>query len=548
MKAGWKKVIDTFLSGQGENPLIATKMTAGARFYFDLSTSVRWSGSVVGIVRVERELARRARAHLGDRVAFCVYDKAKARFLRIPDTIVDDVIHDELRVSFDPRPKYEDVSISRAVRQYAPFWREELSYQLLLRPKLYRLLQKARLRSLSEEDIFRVRCEREAALAGGHPWGASRSQMRRKIAKSQGFYKFLHELRGRSLSEDEIDALRETIFSPPSPYPDGGLWAEDVFVDDIELDERSIVISGGLDWEHKNIRQIYALKKEKGFKYYSVIYDLIPRLFPHFVVPGYDTLLRDYLGELTWLVDMGLCISETTRADFLAYTEEMNAPTPKLAVFPLGADLPLKVTNGSRGRGALPQELRGRRFGLYVSTIEPRKNHRTIYEAWDLCVRSKMVDPTRHCLVFVGMRGWGVDDLIREIEMNPATKKSIILLGRVPDETLAAVYRASAFNIFPSHYEGYGLPLAEAMREGKAVFASNCGSLAEIGGDLVVRYDPKNVVEWAQGLARAMNDEEYVDGLAQRVKSLFRPTTWDAAAEIFFESVTRSAADENSRP
>ncbi|KDA00340.1 glycosyltransferase WbpX [Hyphomonas oceanitis SCH89] len=320
-------------------------------------------------------------------------------------------------------------------------------------------------------------------------------------------------------------------------------YASDTFVEEIALNSKSAVISCGLDWDHKDMRTIYNLKKRDGFRYLAVVYDLIPVTYPHFVVPGYDSLLRDYIGELVWLADKCFCISETTRQDLMNYAAENGLQDLDAVAFPLGNDLPKAKSDAdvTSPTVELPRRLANKRFALFVSTIEPRKNHRVLYEAWDRCVREGRVDPREHCLVFVGRQGWGSDDLVREIGANPATKSSIMLLNHVTDEMLGELYRQCAFGLFPSHYEGYGLPLAELLLAGKASFASNAGALSEIGGDLVVRLDPKDTLAWADCLSRAMTDVAYVGELAARVKSDFRPTIWKDAAQEFFAKVGESA-------
>jgi glycosyltransferase involved in cell wall biosynthesis len=181
--------------------------------------------------------------------------------------------------------------------------------------------------------------------------------------------------------------------------------------------------------------------------------------------------------------------------------------------------------------------LRGKRFALYVSTIEPRKNHRVLYDAWNRCVRSGTVDPDRDRMVFVGRVGWAVDDLMREIAANPATRDTIVILNDVTDDVLALLYSECAFVVFPSFAEGYGLPVAEALAYGKPTLSSNAGSLSEIGNGLVQRIDPKDTVGWADAIAHWLASPAELDAWSRRIKTEHQPVTWDATSRHFFSTV-----------
>jgi glycosyltransferase involved in cell wall biosynthesis len=298
-----------------------------------------------------------------------------------------------------------------------------------------------------------------------------------------------------------------------------------------------MIISGGLDWQYKDLRALWALKQTYGFCYCAIIYDLIAVRFPHFVGAAYAALLTDYFGELLWLADRAMCISQSTRRDWLRHADEVGAAQIPAAVFPLGCDVPSGSSQKSP-KIELPSQLQGKRFALFVSTIEPRKNHRMLYEAWDECIRTKQIDPSRHRLVFAGRPGWAVEDLLREIAINPLTRDTIVLLHEVSDQQLAMLYRSCAFALFPSMYEGFGLPLVEALGYGKLCACSNAGALSEIGGDLVMRLDPRDTLAWSHVIARLMSRPGECEAWEDRIRQRYRPTTWDDAANSFFNAIS----------
>lgn len=464
------------------------------RYLFDLTTTAQWRGSSVGIVRVERELARRARRHLGKDVAFCLYDRSHAAILVIDDAVVDDIIAGRIRVIFPEHRVAQafDGRIGRKIRRV-----------VLQNTTVYYLSQRIRGRSITRDQILRIQA---LELAKGN------SELPPHV---------------RAAAPHPREAMSVSLAKLP--------------LRPARLDANTMIISGGLDWQYKNLRALWALKQTYGFLYCAIVYDLIAIRFPQFVVPGYVELLTDYFGELTWLADRAMCISEVTRQDWLRHIYELGAQPVTSSVFPLGCDLFLPTEDLAVN---LPPPLEGKQFALYVSTIEPRKNHRMIYEAWEECIRSEQFDPEHHRLVFVGRRGWAVGDLLREIEINPLTRETIVFLDDVSDEQLANLYQTCSFVLFPSNYEGFGLPLAEALGYGKPCVSSDAGALSEIGGDLVIRLDPKDTLAWSRMISRLMSSSPERRAWETRVKRDYRATTWDDAAAIFFSKVASSGHSE----
>lgn len=424
----------------------------------------------MGIVRVERELAKRATAVIPG-VEYCVYDRETNRFLKLSRKVAEDVLHGRVEVDFGSPPTAPDRSLKRRVRD-----------RVLANPRLYQQVQRVRGRSFT---LDQIRAVREAE-------------------------------RRQTASGDQGDR-------PKIAY-------EKAVVGEIYLSPEVTIVSGGLDWEYKNIRGIYKLKKKTPFKYAVIVHDLIPVIFPQYVVSSYIGLLVDYFGELFWVVDCVLANSAQTELDMRDYCRRMGLPTPVADHFPLGADLPIQSTQGAE----LPKLLQDKRYALFVSTIEPRKNQRVLYEAWSYCIRHGMVDRERDRLVFVGRRGWHVDDLMHEIQADPVTEGTIVILSDLSDQELALVYEKAAFGLFPSFYEGYGLPLAEMLSRGKACLSSGSGSLKEVGGDLVTYIDPIDRMQWATAMASFFNDPARVESAEQRVREAYEPVTWDRSASVFF--------------
>lgn len=184
----------------------------------------------------------------------------------------------------------------------------------------------------------------------------------------------------------------------------------------------------------------------------------------------------------------------------------------------------------------------GSPFILFVSTIERRKNHETLYKAYHLLCRAGLKDKLPK-LVFVGMPGWGVGDFLKDLELDPLIQGLVVQFNHVNDAELLELYKESLFCVYPSLYEGWGLPVGEALSLGKVVLSSDQGSLPEVGGDLV-RYVPAwDPQAWADAILELTMHETELDRLAVKVRSDYRTRTWLDTAKAVAEVVDLLAAE-----
>ncbi len=215
--------------------------------------------------------------------------------------------------------------------------------------------------------------------------------------------------------------------------------------------------------------------------------------------------------------------SEATRRDLL-----VHYPVPgleeRICVVPEGWSL------GEVEPGRLPGTLRPG-FLLAVGTIEPRKNYGRLLAAYRL-LKARGVAPP---LVVVGRPGWACGRTLADLRAEPG----VHLLGHVDDATLRALYRAAVVLAFPSLYEGFGLPLLEAMAEGLPVVAGAAGSLPELAGGAAVLVEPTDVEAIADGLWRALCDSELRARLSTAGRARAAEFTWERAARA-----TAAALDE----
>jgi glycosyltransferase involved in cell wall biosynthesis len=181
-------------------------------------------------------------------------------------------------------------------------------------------------------------------------------------------------------------------------------------------------------------------------------------------------------------------------------------------------------------------------FILAVGTIEPRKNYRRLLEAYRK-LRGESVPvlighrPGVPELVIAGRLGWAYGDTLERIKAEPGVRH----LGHVDDATLAALYRSASVLAFPSLYEGFGLPLLEAMAHGVPAVVGKAGALPELGDGAVVLVDPENVASIAAGLERVLADVSLREKLGAAGKARAAEFTWERAAAATREILRRIA-------
>jgi glycosyltransferase involved in cell wall biosynthesis len=177
--------------------------------------------------------------------------------------------------------------------------------------------------------------------------------------------------------------------------------------------------------------------------------------------------------------------------------EQLRVPSEKVVVIPEAArDVfrPIPAVEAERTRRRLGV---GKDFLLFVGTIEPRKDLPTLVHAFEQVAQSRKSDLQ---LVIAGRVGWLVDDLLKQINTSVVAGQ-VKLTGYISDEDLRALYSTCRVFVYPSTYEGFGLPPLEAMACGAPVIATRINSITEVCGDAALMVDPKAV----EGLIKAID-------------------------------------------
>jgi glycosyltransferase involved in cell wall biosynthesis len=184
-----------------------------------------------------------------------------------------------------------------------------------------------------------------------------------------------------------------------------------------------------------------------------------------------------------------------------------------------------------RSRYGLPE-----RFILYVGTIEPRKNLGRLMEAFAAARKSGIP----HHLVCVGPYGWSSNDLAARID-RLGIREAVHFTGYVPFDDLPAIYNLGDFFVFPSLYEGFGLPVVEAMASGTAVLTSSSSSLGEIAGDAAETVDPTNIEAMSDAIRRLATDEALRRERSEKGLARAKSFSWSQTAKEMLAVYHRAA-------
>jgi glycosyltransferase involved in cell wall biosynthesis len=180
-------------------------------------------------------------------------------------------------------------------------------------------------------------------------------------------------------------------------------------------------------------------------------------------------------------------------------------------------------------------------YVLYAGTLEPRKNVALLLDAWEaLRAEDEEVPP----LVIAGGYGWKSAALLRRLRRLEGS--GVRVLGRVEEDHLLRLLQGASCFVYPSLYEGFGLPVAEALACGVPVIASRTSSLPEVAGDAALFVDPDDPAELAAALRRVLVDRKLAAGLAARGPLQAAGFCWDKAAEALESVFLEALADDTS--
>lgn len=258
------------------------------------------------------------------------------------------------------------------------------------------------------------------------------------------------------------------------------------------------------------------------------VYDLTFIRYPQRLTTARQLYLRAFTESTCKRAKRILAISHSTKQDLI---DLLGIDSEKIDVTPLGYDpniykpLAQEKIEAFRKEKKLPE-----RFWLFLGTLEPRKNLVTLIEAY-----ARLPENERLPLVLAGGKGWLTEPIFAAIEKY-GLSDAITTTGFVPTDEIALWYNSAELFVYPSVFEGFGLPVLEAMACGIPIITSNVSSLPEVAQDAGKTLAPHEVEIWTEALREAYHDSDWRKKSSQRGLQIAQTFTWEQTARLTLEA------------
>jgi len=345
--------------------------------------------------------------------------------------------------------------------------------------------------------------------------------------KDQNFRLFTFNIQKKLFFEVDSQSFENATFSKFKVFENRALT----------FNETDKLIHLGISWlVPEMIEVLYDLKNKRGFTTYHLIHDLIPMLTPQY--HSFNTIgpFTRWFEKMYKYADHFLCNSLFTKNELYKYLDQRNFAHKNADVIRFGDQHLVKVHSKGLGNMPLDQD-----FILNVGTLEPRKNHSILYQVWKMLTNSSNTSGTSTpILIIVGKQGWLTGDIQHLMRQDPQVKDKIIFLNDISDVQLSWLYQNCLFTLYPSFYEGWGLPVAESLANEKYCITTKDSAMCEIAGDLIDYHNPHNSHECFSLVQKAITDPAYLKDKEKRIKKHYKITSWESTAKTINKIVEKN--------
>lgn len=271
--------------------------------------------------------------------------------------------------------------------------------------------------------------------------------------------------------------------------------------------------------------------KRRGVRLVVYVYDIIPITHPQYCHGQTIYKFMNYIGAYLQYADLIMASAQSTLDAIDELLKQLGLPSIPGVVSWLGADFNIQISEEEEIAPEAVEAAETGRYVLMVGTIEPRKNHALVLDAFD----HKLFEQGLN-LVFVGRTGWNVEALQNRIDQHRLLKKQLFHLKGMNDATVDYLYKHAYCVAFPTYNEGFGLPIIEAFQRGTPVLASDIPILREVGGDYCDYFDLTSWKSFADALRSWIDHPEQYEERKDKIRT-YEPVTWDAVADTIGDAL-----------
>ena len=288
----------------------------------------------------------------------------------------------------------------------------------------------------------------------------------------------------------------------------------------VEKSDR-MFIGWGEWWDQNWLNKIKTFASE-GSSIYPVCHDILPMLVPQF--SGNSSSLADFITQVFPVAKSVIVPSESTKRDLTEWMKNQALDVPDIKIFSLGEDFTISEAKISDSDMIKKYKIKKNDYLVYVSTIEPRKNHTLIYYTYKLAASRGISLPK---LLIIGRVGHDTSQIIKFIKEDPEVNHLIKICDYVVDDELNWLYKNCKFTIFSSFYEGNGITVIESIARGKPAVCSSNSSLNEISDRFVIRFNPASTDECLTAITEMLKPttlKKYTKNTQE-----YSPLSWDGS-------------------
>lgn len=301
------------------------------------------------------------------------------------------------------------------------------------------------------------------------------------------------------------------------------------FDKELDISKGDILISLGCNWDYPSYNLALKTLKNKGLKYVQLYHDIIPCIYPYFVNADTQKIYQRWFLESYEMSDLCFTISKNSKNDIYHFAVEKHRLKEKVChVIPLGFRKPdIDQSNN--------EFIPTKKYVLSVGTIEYRKNHMTLLHAWRHLIDQLGEDTP--LLILVGKVGWMHQGVVEMCTEDPLISRFVKIYSGLEDGEVAMLYENCAFTIYPSYYEGWGLPVVESLAYGKVCVASNTSSIREIAPSLLYMVDPRDMYGWIAICKYLITSPWVLEREERRIRDEFKFDEWKVSTEAILSSL-----------